>query len=130
MLNKITIQGRIVRTPELRKTNSGTSVLNLALACGRSRKDANGEYPTDFFDVILWGKPAETAASHLGKGDQMIAYGRMESRKYQDKNGNNRTAWELQAEGFEFCGTKSASSNTSDASSEMSGFDAASDAPF
>lgn len=95
MLNKITIQGRIVRTPELRKTNSGTSVLNVTLACGRSRKDANGEYLTDFFDVILWGKPAETAASHLGKGDQMIAYGRMESRKYQDKNGNNRTAWEL-----------------------------------
>ena len=49
---------------------------------------------------------------------------------YQDKNGNNRTAWELQAEGFEFCGAKSASSNASDAPSEAPDFDTASDAPF
>lgn len=110
MLNKITVQGRIVHTPELRKTSSGTSVLNLDLACNRSRKDANGEYPTDFFNAVLWGKSAEVVVECLGKGDLIIVFGRMESRKYQDKQGNNRIAWELQAEGFEFCGKKNSDS--------------------
>lgn len=103
MLNKIDVQGRIVHTPELRHTTSGTSVLNLDLACDRSRKDADGNRPTDFFSVNVWGKLAEVVAQHCGKGDTIIVSGRMESRKYTDKNGNNRTAWELQAESFEFC---------------------------
>lgn len=116
MLNKAIVQGRIVHTPELRKTGAGTAVLNLDLACNRSRKDANGEYPTDFFDAVLWGKSAEFAAERLNKGDQIIIFGRMESRKYEDKQGNNRIAWELQAEGFEFCGKRGNDAATANSS--------------
>lgn len=79
------------------------AVLNVDLACNRNRKDEQGNYPCDFFSVSFWGKTAETVAQHCGKGDTIIATGRMESRKYTDKNGNNRIAWDVQADGFEFC---------------------------
>lgn len=84
------------------------SVVNLDLACNRNRKDADGNRQTDFFSVNVWGKLAEIVCQHCVKGDQIIVYGRMESRKYTAKDGSNRTAWEVQADGFEFCGSKNA----------------------
>ena len=90
MLNSIVIQGRIVHTPELRQTQGGTSVLGMSVAVQRSRKDQDGNYPTDFFECTFWGKLAENAAKFFHKGDQIIVRGRMESRKYEDKNGNKR----------------------------------------
>lgn len=133
MLNKTIVQGRIVHTPELRKTGAGTAVLNLDLACNRSRKDANGEYPTDFFNAVLWGKSAEFAAEHLNKGDQIIVSGRMESRKYTDKQGNNRISWEIQVDEFDFFGKRgnntSAANTTADSTPDFAEPDD-SDAPF
>lgn len=102
MLNKCFLQGRIVHTPELRHTNSGTAVLNIDLAVKRGRKGPNGEDLVDFPSIVFWGKIAETVGANFKKGDPIVVYGRLESRKYQDKNGNNRTAWEVQADGFEF----------------------------
>lgn len=124
MLNSIVIQGRIAHTPELRHTPSGISVLNLSVAVQRSRKDADGNYQTDFFDCTLWGKLGENAAKFFQKGDQIIVKGRMESRRYEDKNGSKRIAWEVQADGYEFCGAKREhSANTSVDSSLPEGFD-------
>lgn len=124
MLNSIVIQGRIAHTPELRQTQGGTSVLGMSVAVQRSRKDQDGNYPTDFFECTFWGKLAENAAKFFHKGDQIIVRGRMESRKYEDKNGNKRTAWEVQADGYEFCGPKkeNASQHSNDPS-EPEGFD-------
>lgn len=95
-------------------------MLNLDIACNRNRKDANGDYPTDFFSVVLWGKTAEIVSEHFDKGDSIIVSGRMESRKYEDKNGNKRTAWELQADGFDFCGPKSSGSKADNSSAPAS----------
>ena len=106
MLNTIVIQGRLSHTPEMRQTQSGTAVLNMSVAVQRNRKDSDGNYPTDFFDCTFWGNSAETAAKFFSKGDPIIVKGRMESRKYEDKSGNKRTAWEIQAENYEFCGPK------------------------
>lgn len=134
MLNKIVVQGRIVHTPELRKTGSGTAVLNLDLACGRNRKDANGEYPTDFFKVVIWGKSAEFGASRLNKGDQIVVSGRMESQKYTDKQGNNRISWEIQADEFDFFGKRNNDSSsvntTSDPTPDFAEPDTSEDVPF
>lgn len=97
MLNTITIQGRITRDPELRKTMNGKSITNITLACEREFKDANGNKETDFIEVIAWGVSAEYATKYLRKGDMAIATGRLQIDKYQDKNGNNREKAKINA---------------------------------
>lgn len=107
MVNTIIIQGRFKADTELRHTQSNTAVCTATLAVQRSRKDQNGEYMTDWIDVVFWGKTAEHVATLFHKGDMAIVRGRLESRKWQDKNGNNRVSWEVQAESVDFCGSKS-----------------------
>ena len=107
MLNKIILQGRMKADLELRSTHSGTSVAGSTLAVQRSRKEASGEYPTDWVDVVFWGKTAEHAAQWFHKGDMCIVSGRLESRDWEDKNGNKRRIWEVQVESIDFCGGKS-----------------------
>ena len=106
MLNTIIIQGRFAPDPEVRHTASNTPVCSVSLAVQRSRKDQNGEYIADLPDVVFWGKTAEHVVSWFHKGDMAVVRGRLESRKWQDKKGNNRTAWEVQAESIDFCGGK------------------------
>ena len=107
MLNTIIIQGRFKADPELRHTSSNTAVCSATLAVQRSRKDQNGEYMTDWVDVVFWGKTAEHVTAWFHKGDMAIVRGRLESRDWEDKNGNKRRSWEVQAESIDFCGGKS-----------------------
>ena len=104
MLNCIVIQGRFTAEPELKHTQGGTAVCSCTLAVQRSRKDQSGQYPTDFVDVVFWGKTAEMVSKWLGKGDLALVKGRLESRKWEDRNGNKRISWEVQAESVDFCG--------------------------
>lgn len=106
MLNCIVIQGRMKADAELRHTPGSTAVSTITLAVNRSRKDQNGEYLTDWIDVVLWGKTAEHVSKWFHKGDQMIVRGRLESRDWEDRNGNKRRSWEVQAEAVEFCGSR------------------------
>lgn len=106
MLNCIIIQGRFKADPELRYTHSNTAVCNVTLAVQRSRKDQSGEYPTDWIDCVFFGKAAEHVKTWFGKGDLAIVRGRLESRDWEDKNGNKRRSWEVQAESIDFCGGK------------------------
>lgn len=114
MLNTIIIQGRFSAEPELRHTQSNTAVCSATLAVQRSRKDQNGEYVTDFAPCVFWGKTAEHVTAWFHKGDMAIVRGRLESRKWQDKDGNNRVSWEVQAETIDFCGAKSQPNRESD----------------
>jgi single-strand DNA-binding protein len=107
MLNCIIIQGRLGKEIELRQTQGGTAVASFSLSVTRGRKDQSGNYPTDWVDVVAWGKSAEFAAKHFGKGDLMLVTGRLESRDWEDKNGQKRRSWEVQAENINFCGGKS-----------------------
>lgn len=111
MLNSIVIQGRFTGDPSMRFTQSNTAVVSVSLAVQRSRKNQNGEYQTDFIDVVFWGSTAEMVYQWFRKGDMAIVRGRLESRKWQDKNGNNRTQWEVQAEQIEFAGSKANGQN-------------------
>lgn len=122
MLNCIMIQGRFTADPELRFTQGNTAVLTVSLAVQRSRKNQDGEYPTDFINVVLWGKTAEMVSQWFHKGDMAIVRGRLESRKWQDKHGNNRTEWEVQAEQIEFAGSKSNGKRKSSVATENDDF--------
>lgn len=106
MLNKGILMGRLTRDPELRHTQSGTAVCSFTLAIDRDRKDANGEKQTDFIDCVAWNKQAEFAAQWFSKGMMAIVVGRIQSRKWQDQNGNNRTAIEINCEDVSFGETK------------------------
>ena len=106
MLNKIILQGRHTKDLELRYTQSNTPVAGGTLAVQRSRKDTDGQYQSDFVDICLWGKLAEHASTWFHKGDMCIVSGRLESRDWQDKNGNKRRSWEVQCESIDFCGGK------------------------
>lgn len=106
MLNKGILMGRLTRDPELRHTQSGTEVCSFTLAIDRDRKDANGEKQTDFIDCVAWNKQAEFVAQWFSKGMMAIVVGRIQSRKWQDQNGNNRTAIEINCEDVSFGETK------------------------
>lgn len=109
MLNHIDVQGRLVAAPELRQTPQGTLVASFRVACDRDRMDQNGQRQADFFPVVAWGKTGEFVNKWFGRGDQILVSGRLTSRNYKDKQGNNRTAYEIVAEAVNFCGSKSQS---------------------
>ena len=106
MLNKAILMGRLTRDPELRHTQSNMAVCSFSLAIDRGRKDQNGERQTDFIDCVAWGRQAEFVAQWFAKGVMAIVVGRIQSRRWTDQNGNNRTAIEIVANQVSFCGEK------------------------
>ena len=98
MLNTVTIQGRFTHDPEVRQTPNGKSVTSFSIACERDVKDQNtGERATDFFSCVAWNGLADTVGRYFRKGRMAIVTGRLETRKYTDKNGNDRTVTEIKA---------------------------------
>ena len=95
MLNKIFIMGRLTRDPELRTTNSGTSVASFSLAVDRNYKGADGEKETDFIDCVAWRQTGEFAAKYFTKGRMAVVEGRLQIRPWTDKEGNNRRSAEV-----------------------------------
>ena len=102
MLNVVAIMGRLVADPTLRQTQSGKDVASFTIACDRNRKDA----PADFIPVTAWDKTAQFVCRYFQKGSLIAVDGRLQSRQYQDKAGNNRTAIEIVAQNVSFCGEK------------------------
>lgn len=105
-LNVVAIMGRLAADPQMRQTQSGKSVASFRIACDRGRKDANGQNQTDWLDVVAWDKTADFVSRYFPKGSMVAVTGRLQSRNYQDKNGNNRTAIEIVANQVSFCGEK------------------------
>ena len=107
MLNRIIIMGRLVRDPELRTTQSGTSVTSITLAVDRDFKDKDsGEKATDFIDVVAWRQTAEFVCKYFSKGRMAVAEGRLQIREWKDKDGNNRRTAEIVAENVYFADSK------------------------
>lgn len=130
-MNIIAIKGRLVRDPEIRQTQSGVSVTNITVAVDRSYS-AGGEKQTDFFDCVFWRQGAEFVSKYFKKGKEIIVTGEMQSRKWQDKDGNNRISWEIQNAHAEFCGGKG--ENTQQEKQNVSDYyvvdDSSEDIPF
>lgn len=106
MLNKVILMGRLVRDPELRQTNGGTSVTSFTLAIDRDHKGQNGEKQTDFIDCVAWGHQAEFVNQWFAKGMLAIVVGRLQSRNWEDKNGNKRVSIEVNTDEVSFGETK------------------------
>ena len=107
MLNVVAIMGRLVAYPQLRQTTTGKNVASFRIACDRGRRDANGQNQADFFDVVAWERSAEFVCRYFQKGSLIAVDGRLQSRQYHDKNGNNRQAVEIVAQNINFTGPKS-----------------------
>ena len=78
---------------------------------------------TDFFDCVFWRQVAEFVSKYFSKGKEIIVHGEMQSRKWQDKDGNNRISWEIQNAHAEFCGGKSDNSAPSEPVSDFAVID-------
>lgn len=105
MLNKIIIMGRLVRDPELRKTQSDISVVSFTVAVDRDYKQGD-EKIADFIDCTAWRGTADFIARNFTKGRMICVDGQLQSRKWQDKDGNNRVSWEVQAQSVYFADSK------------------------
>ena len=114
MVNHAVIQGNMTADPELRQTQSGLSVLSFSVARTRTFKNkATGERETDFFDCVAWRNTAEFIANNFHKGKQIIVEGELQTRSYEDSQGNKRRVTELVVNQAHFAGWDKANDNSS-----------------
>ena len=112
MLNSITLMGRLVADPELRSTQSGAAVCAFRIAVDRDYSGQDGTKQTDFIDIVAWRQTAEFVSRYFSKGKMIVVQGSLQGRKWQEKNGNNRVAWEVIADRVWFGGSKTEGSNS------------------
>lgn len=106
-LNRVILQGRMTRDPELRHTQTGTPVVSFTLAVDRDFKDKQtGEKATDFIDVIAWRQTAEFVSRFFTRGRMAVAEGRLQLRDWTDKAGGKRRTAEVVADNVYFGDSK------------------------
>ena len=106
MLNCVAIMGMLVADPELRTTPAGYSVCSFRIACDRSYVQQGQQRQADFIDIVAWRQQADFVSKYFQKGSMIAVEGSLQTRNYQDKNGNNRTAVEVVANNISFAGAK------------------------
>ncbi len=105
MLNVVAIMGRLVADPELKTTPAGINVCAFRIACDRSFVQQGQQRQADFIDVVAWRHNADFLCKHFAKGGMVAIQGRLQTRQYQDRNGNKRTAVEVVADSLSFAGS-------------------------
>ena len=110
MLNVVAIMGRLVADPELRTTPAGVNVCQFRIACDRNFVRQGEQRQADFVDIVAWRQRADFVCKYFQKGSMIAIEGALQSRNYQDKNGNNRTAIAVVASNVSFAGSKGTSS--------------------
>lgn len=130
MLNRVCLMGRLTRDPELRQTQNGVSVTTFTLAVDRNYQADKNNRQADFINIVAWRHTAEFAEKYFTKGQLVAVEGSIQTRSYQDKGGNSRTAFEVVADQVYFAEKK----NTNAAQPDISEFeefdDADGDLPF
>lgn len=106
MLNVVAIMGRLVADPELRTTPAGVNVCQFRIACDRNFARQGEQRQADFVDIVAWRAQADFVCKYFSKGSLIAINGRIQTRNYQDKHGNNRTAFAVVAENINFGGSK------------------------
>lgn len=119
-LNKVMLIGRLGRDPELRTTKQGTPVATMSVATSEKYKDKKGEAieKTEWHRLVAWDRLAELADKYLGKGDLAYFEGRLQTREWEDKEGNKRFTTEIIAYKIEFLTPKSEGSKQGGGSEE------------
>lgn len=119
MLNRVTLQGRMVADPELKQTKNGVDYCNFRIAVDRNYVDKeSGEREADFFNVTAWRGRGKFVADYFHKGELIVIDGVLQSRNYTDKDGNKRTAISIQAENIQFGESKRSKENATAVASE------------
>ena len=101
MLNVVVLTGRLTADPELKTTTNGTSVCSFSIAVDRRYK-AGEERQADFINIVTWRTSAEFVSKYFKKGQMIAIEGSIQTRRYQDRDGNNRTAFEVVASNVQF----------------------------
>ena len=120
-LNKVMVIGNLGRDPEMRYTPSGKSVTNFSVASNRTWKSADGEKHTDteWFNVVAWGYLAENTKQLLTKGNRVYVEGRLQTRTWQDNQGNQHKSVEIIANDVLLLGDNDVEENEIDDSEEI-----------
>ena len=105
-MNKVILIGRLTRDPELRYTSSNIPVATFSLAVDRTFTAQNGERETDFINIVVWRKQAENCKNYINQGSQVAVEGRIQTRNYEDQNGQKRYVTEVVADNVQFLDTK------------------------
>ncbi len=107
-LNKVMLIGNLGKDPEVRYTTGGTAVASFSIATSEKFKNRNGEFEerTEWHNVVLWGRQAEIAGEYLAKGRTVYIEGRLQTRKWQDKDGRDRWSTEVVGERMQMLGGK------------------------
>ena len=107
MINRVVLMGRLVADPELKYTNSGgVAVTSFRIAVDRSYVKQGEQRQTDFFDIVAWRQTAEFVCRNFTKGALIAVDGQLQSRQYQNREGQNRTAIEVMADNVSFTGER------------------------
>ncbi len=131
MLNRVVLIGRLTADPELRHIpSSGTPVTNFTLAVDRPFTNQQGERETDFINITVWRKQAENCAQYLGKGSMAAVEGRLQIRKYDDKEGVRRIAVDVVADNVRFLDSKKSQGQGAQAESGYEGQDSGEELSF
>lgn len=117
MFNKVTLVGRISTDLELKYTSSNKAYCRFNLAVNRMNEG------TDFIPVTVWGKPAENVVSYQNKGSLILVDGSISMNNYTDKNGNNRTSFEVMTSNVQFLSNKKTNNNTNAEQTETDPFE-------
>lgn len=107
MINNVVLVGRLTKEIELKKTQSGISTVQFTVACDRRFKNEQGEKQADFINCVAWRQSAEYLSNYAKKGDRVGVTGRIQTRSYNDNQGNKRYVTEVVAENVEIYSSKS-----------------------
>ena len=105
-MNRAILVGRITKDIELKKTGSGSSVVNFTIAINRTYTNAQGERETDFINCVAWGRTADNMATYIGKGSLIGVDGRIQTRTYDNSAGQKIYVTEIFADNVQFLESK------------------------
>lgn len=135
-INKVILIGNLGQNPELKHTPNGQAVANFSIATNENWKDKSGQDQsrTEWHRIVVWGKTAENCAKYLAKGRPVYIEGKLQTRQWQDKDGQTKYTTEIQAQTVQFLGggtpQAGAQQTTPSTASPAVGFDPDSDIPF
>ena len=115
-MNKVILIGRLTKDPELRYTTSNTPVATFTLAVNRTFTNQSGEREADFINIVVWRKQAENCKNYINQGSQVAVEGRIQTRSYDDQNGQKRYVTEVVADNVQFLDTKASREQRSNSS--------------
>jgi len=121
-VNKVTLIGNLGDEPELRQTQAGTSVCNMSLATNESYTDSDGNevQNTEWHDVVAWGRLGEVCNEYLSKGSQVYFEGKLQTRSWDDDDGNTRYSTEVKAQEMMFLDSNRSGSPNGDGAMRQS----------